>query len=157
MHAIQQLLCFIQVYEIISFEFSISYLKLTFSLLVPGDDSLGDDIDSNSEGRGNKVATWLSNDVNALLREILVQGHVHYLGNLKMEKKILLQQTTCMIKHYRCEGSDNKLETLLDNKIDALFWKVIYMSGQSFILSTLFLGKPPRGRIPDLSTHFFHY
>ena len=90
-HAIQQLLCFIQVYEIISFGYSTSYLKLTFSLLVPGDDSLGDDIDSNSEGRGNKVSTRLSNDVDAFFREILVKGHVHYLGNLNIEKKILVQ------------------------------------------------------------------
>ena len=29
------------------------------------------------------------------------------------------------------------------------------MSGRSVILSTLFLGKPPRGRLPELSAHPF--
>ena len=53
--------------------------------MVPGDNSFGNNIDSNGESRGDKVAPWFSNDVDALFREILVQGHVDYLGNLEMK------------------------------------------------------------------------
>ena len=56
---------------------------LTFPLLVTGDDTLGDDVDSECEGGGDEEPTGLCNHLHPFgRRKMLVQGCTHHLRNL---------------------------------------------------------------------------
>ena len=48
-------------------------------MLVPGNNTFGDDVDGKSESRSHEVATWFCNDLHRVLWEVLVQSNAQHL------------------------------------------------------------------------------